>query len=54
MGENIITNIIKVSVLVLALKKVRKKFADHSARITTVSKLKKANIVTSEYLASVT
>ena len=33
---------------------MRKKFKSHSARKTTVSKLKKANIVTSEYIANVT
>ena len=37
-----------------ALKKVRKKFTNHSARKATVSELKKANIVSSEYIASVT
>ena len=47
MGENTITNIMKVGKypqLVLALKKVRKKFMNHNARITTVSKLKKTKI----------
>ena len=40
--------------MVLALKKLRKKFTNHSARKTTVNKLKKAKIVTSEYIANVT
>ena len=31
-----------------------KKFANHSARKTTVSKLKKAKIVNSEYITNVT
>ena len=33
---------------------MRKKFTNHSARKATVSELKKANIVSSEYIASVT
>ena len=33
---------------------MRKKFTNHSARKTTVSKLKKAKIVSSEYIANVT
>ena len=45
MGENIITNIMKVSVAGTSLKKVRKKFRNRRARKTTVSKLKKAMIV---------
>ena len=47
MGENIITNIMKVSVAGTSLKKVRKKFRNRRARKTTVSKLKKAMIVSS-------
>ena len=47
MGENIITNIMKVSVTGTSLKKVRKKFRNRRARKTTVSKLKKAMIVSS-------
>ena len=33
---------------------MRKKFTNYSARKTTVSKLKKAKIVSSEYIANVT
>ena len=47
MSENIITNITKVSVAGTSLKKVRKKFRNRRARKTTVSKLKKAMIVSS-------
>ena len=43
-----------VTTVVLALKKVRKKFTNHSARKTTVSKLKKAKIVSLEHIATVT
>ena len=46
-GENIITNITKVSVAGTGLKKVRKKFRNRRARKITVSKLKKAMIVSS-------
>ena len=46
-GENIITNITKVSVAGTSLKKVRKKFRNRRARKITVSKLKKAMIVSS-------
>ena len=45
MGENIITNIMKLSIAGTRLKEVRQ---------TTVSKLKKANIVTLEYIANFT
>ena len=44
----------KLSVLGLALKKVRKKFTNHRARKTTVRKLKKAKIVSLEHIANVT
>ena len=55
MGENIITNIMKLSVAGTSLKKVRKKvYESLSTRQATVSKLKKAKIVTSEYIANVT
>ena len=47
MGEDIITNIMKVSVAGTNLKKVRKKFRNRRVRKTTVSKLKKAMIVSS-------
>ena len=42
-----ITNIVKVSVAGTSLKKVRKKFRNRRARRTTMSKLKKAMIVSS-------
>ena len=44
----------KVSVTGTSLKENGKKFTNHSARKTTVSKLKKAKIVSSEYIANVT
>ena len=47
MGENIITSIMKVSEADTSLKKVRKKIRNRRARKTTVSKLKKAMIVSS-------
>ena len=47
MGENIITSIMKVSAADTSLKKVRKTFRNRRARKTTVSKLKKAIIVSS-------
>ena len=52
MGENTITNIMKVSVAGTSLKESGKKFTNHSARKTTVSKLKKAEIVSSELIAN--
>ena len=42
-----ITNIVKASVAGTSLKKVRKKFRNRRARKTTMSKLKKAMIVSS-------
>ena len=55
MGENTITNIMKVSVAGTSLKESKKNvLTNHSARKTTVSKLKKAKIVNSEYIANVT
>ena len=39
--------------LVLALNKVRKKFTNHCARKTTVRKVNKAKIVSSEHIANV-
>ena len=51
MGENTITNIMKVSVAGTSLKESKKNVStNHSARKTTVSKLKKAKIVSSEYM----
>ena len=47
-GKNIISNNENNPQLVLALKLVRKKFMNQSARKTTVSQLKKANIVRSD------
>ena len=40
--------------MVLALKKVRKKFTNHCARNTTCRQVKKAKIVISEHILSVT
>ena len=55
MGETTITNIMKVSVAGTSLKESKKNvLTNHSARKTTVSKLKKAKIVSSEYIANVT
>ena len=54
MGEKTITNIMNVSVAGTSLKKLRKKFTNHCARKTTVRKLKKAKIVSSEHIVSVT
>ena len=54
MGENTITHIMKVSVAGPSLWKVRKKFTNHCARKTTVRKLKKAKIVSSERIVGVT
>ena len=54
MGENTITNIMKVSVAGTSLKESKKNVStNHSARKTTVSKLKKAKIVSSELIAKV-
>ena len=51
MGENTTTHIMKVSAAgTTALKKVRKKCTNHCARKTTVRKLKKAKIVSSEHI----
>ena len=46
MCQNTITNVMKISVggSTIASTKVRKKFTNHSARKTTVCKLKKANV----------
>ena len=41
----------KVSVASTSFKESEKKFTNHSARKTTVSKLKKTKIVSSEYIA---
>ena len=55
MGETTITNIMKRSVAGTSLKESKKNVStNHSARKTTVSKLKKAKIVSSDYIASVT
>ena len=54
MGKNTITNIMKVSVAGTSLKESKKNVStNHSARKTTVSKLKKAKIVSSELIAKV-
>ena len=44
----------KVSVAGASLEESEKMFANHSARKTTVSKLKEAKIVSSERIANVT
>ena len=54
MGENTTTHIMKVSVAGTSLKKVRKQFRNRRARKTTVRKLKKAKIVSSEHIVIVT
>ena len=54
MGENTITHIMKASVAGTSLKESEKKFTNHCARKTTVRKLKKAKIVSSEHIVSVT
>ena len=54
MGENTITNIMKVSVAGTSLKESEKKFTNHCARKTTVRKLEKAKIVSSEHMTHVT
>ena len=54
MCENTITNIMKVSVAGTSLKESEKKLTNHSARKTTVSKPKKAKIVSSEHITNVT
>ena len=47
--------LVKINVFSTTTKKVRKKFANHYTRKTTVSKLKKAaKIVSSENIANVT
>ena len=53
MGENTIANIMKVSVAGTSFKEIGKTFTNHSATKTTVSKLKKAKIVSSEHIANV-
>ena len=53
MGENTITNIMKVSVAGTSLKRVRK-FTNRRARKTTFSKLKKAMIVSSQISSTTT
>ena len=54
MDENTITSIMKVSVAVTSLKESEKKFTNHFARKTTVRKLKRAKILSSEHIADVT
>ena len=55
MGEDAITNIMKVSVAGTSLKESeKKKITNHCARKTTVRRLKKAKIVSSEHIANVT
>ena len=55
MGENTITKIMKVSGAGTSLKESEKKFTnDNCARKTTVRKVKKATIVSSEDITNVT
>ena len=54
MGENTITNIMKVSVAGISLKESEKKVYEVCARKTTVRKLTKAKIASSEHIANVT
>ena len=55
MGENTIINIIKVSIAGTSLKESENKvYESLCARKTTVRKLKKAKIVSSEHIANVT
>ena len=53
MGEKTITNIMNVSVAGTSLKKVRKKFTNHCSRKTTVGKVNKTKIVSSEQASDV-
>ena len=53
MGEKTITNIMNVSVAGTSLKKLRKKFTNHCAGKTTVRKVNKAKIVSSEQASDV-
>ena len=54
MGENTITHIMKVSVAGTSLKEREKKAYESLCKKTTVRKLKKAKIVSSEHIVSVT
>ena len=54
MGENTITNIMKVSVAGTSLKESEKIFTNHCARKTRVRKLEKAKIVSSEHITNIT
>ena len=54
MGENTITNIMKVSVAGTSLKESEKIFTNHCTGKTRVRKLEKAKIVSSEHIANVT
>ena len=48
MGENTISNMMKTAVAGTSLEESHKEFTNHSARNTTVSKLKKANVERSD------
>ena len=48
MGVNNISNMMKTTVASTSLEESHKKFTNHSARKTTVSKLKKANVERSD------
>ena len=54
MRENTTTYIMKVSAAGTSLKESEKKFTNHCARKTTARKLKKAKIVSSKHVVSVT
>ena len=54
MGENTITHIMKESVAGTSPRESEKKVYEHCARKTTVRKLKKAEIVSSEHIVNVT
>ena len=54
MGENTITNIMKVSVHGTSLKESEEKVYESLCEKNNVRKLKKAKIVTSEHIANVT
>ena len=54
MGENPITHIMKVSVAGTSLKESEKKVYESLCKKTTVRKLKKAEVVSSEHITNVT
>ena len=54
MGEYSITNIMKLSIASTSLKESEKKVYESLCKKTTIRKLKKAKIVSSEHIADVT